>query len=132
MPSPEQEQGPHRQEGNPEQEPVPYHRAVRFKAERPARRAYFQAQDLIFKTPECDLSAYRLLLEQLWHVAVLGEPPQGDLEQKLQSILSRGEPVSLPPDILKLLTERRNQAIKRGPWVERHYRPGRPMPPLSQ
>ena len=118
MPFPEGEHRPDQpSEGTPEQEPVPFHRAARFRGERPARRAYFQAQDLIFNTPECDLSAYRLLLEQLWHVAVLGEPPQGDLEQKLQAILSRGEPVSLPPDILKLLTERRNQATKQAPGL---------------
>lgn len=124
MPSPEGEPRPQQPDRQPEQEPVPYHRAVRFKIEPPARRTYSQAQDLIFKTPECDLSAYRFLLEQLWHVAVLGEPPPAGLERKIRQILASGEPVPLPPNILKLLTERRNQAIKQGPWVEGHYRPG--------
>ena len=124
MPSPEGEPRSQPPEGSPEQEPVPYHRAFRFNTERPARRAYFQAQDILFNTPECDLSAYRFLIRQLWHVAVLGEPPPEELEQKIQGILSRGEPVTLPPEILKLLAEHRAQATKQAPWVERHYRPG--------
>lgn len=121
MPSPEQE---HQPEGNQEQEPIPYYKASRFNAERLARRAYFQAQETLFKNPDCDLSAYRLLLQQIRHVVVLGEPPPEDLEQKLQTILSTGEPVDLPPEILKLLAERRAEATKQAPWVERHYRPG--------
>jgi hypothetical protein len=124
MASPEGEPRSQPPEGQPEQEPVPYHRASRFRGEGSSRRAYFQAQDVLFNTPECDLSAYRFLLRQLWHVAVLGEPPPEDLEQKIQGILSRGEPVDLPPEILKVLAERRAQAINQAPWVERHYRPG--------
>jgi hypothetical protein len=124
MPSPEG--GPRHQppEGKPEQEPAPYYKAARFRNEGPARRAYFQAQEILFDTPDADLSAYRFLLEQIWHVAVLGEPPPEDLAEKLQTALARGEPASLPPDILKLLAERREQAAKQAPWVERHYRPG--------
>ena len=124
MPSPEQEQEPNQQEGKPEQEPIPYYKAARCKREQVAGEAYFQAQDAIFDTPECDLSVYRFHIRRIYHLAVLGEPPSEDLKQMLQEILSTGEPVSLPLDILKLLAERRNQAIKRGPWVERHYRPG--------
>ena len=125
MPSPEGEPRP--SEGKPEQEPAPYHRASRFRGESSSRRAYTQAQDILFNTPECDLSAYRFLLRQLWHVAVLGESPAEDLEQKLQEILDRGQPVDLPPDILKFLSERRDQATKEAPWVERHYRPGQSL-----
>ena len=124
MPSPEQENQPNQQEGKPEQEPIPYYKAARFKAEQIAGEAYFQAQAAIFDTPECDLSVYRFHIKRIYHLAVLGDHPSEDLEQKLQEILSTGEPVSLPPNILKLLAERRSQAIKKGPWVERHYRPG--------
>lgn len=128
MPSPEGEKRPnHQPEGKPEQEPTPYYKAARFRGEQPAGRAYFQAQDAIFNDPDCDLSTYRFLLQQISHVAVIGEPPPEDLEKKLQEILSTGEPTPLPPNILKLLTERRNQATKQGPWIERHYRPGQKL-----
>jgi hypothetical protein len=129
MPLSEGEPRPPPPEGKPEQEPVPYHRASRFRGESSSRRAYFQTQDTIFNEPECDLSAYRFLLRQFWHVAVLGEPPPEDLERKLQEILQRGEPSTLPPEILKLLSERRAQATRQAPWVERHYRPGEKLDP---
>jgi hypothetical protein len=53
---------------------------------------------------------------------VLGEQPREDLEQRLQAILSTGEPASLPEEILRELQRRRAQATKLGPWVERHLR----------
>jgi hypothetical protein len=110
MPFPEGESRPP-PEGKPEREPVPYYQAARFRNERPARRAYFQAQDILFNTPDSDLSAYRFLLQQIWHVAVLGEPPPEDMAEQLQTVFARGEPTSLPPDILKLLTQRRRQLL---------------------
>jgi hypothetical protein len=78
----------------------------------------------LFTTPDAGLSAYRFLLRQIWHVAVLGEPPAEELAKKLETAFARGEPTTLPPDILKLLTQRRQQASRQGSWVERHYRPG--------
>jgi hypothetical protein len=108
--------------GRAEQEPIPYLRAARFPGERPAGRAYTEAQELVFRDPGCELSVYRLQLERVWHVAVLGEQPREDLERHLQTILSRGETTSLPEEILRELQRRRAQAIKLGPWVERHLR----------
>src|SRR5215208_3191852 len=109
-------------EGRAEQGPIPYLRVARFVGERPAGRAYTQAQELIFRDPGCDLSVYRLQLERTWHVAILGEQPREDLEQLLRVILSTGQPASLPEAILRELTRRRAQAIKLGPWVEGHLR----------
>jgi hypothetical protein len=128
MPSPEGEPRPQQPpEGKPEPEPVPYYHAACFRNEAPAQRAYFQAQELLFTTPDADLSAYRFLLRQIWHVAVLGEPPPEDLAKKLETAFARGEPTILPPDILKLLAQRRQQASRQGSWVERHYRPGQSL-----
>lgn len=128
MASAEQEnESQHQPEGKPEQESIPYYKAARFKGEESAVQAYFQTQEAIFKVPECDVSAYRFHINRIWHVAVLGETPREDLDQKLHEILSTGEPVSLPPYLLKFLTKRRNQAIKKGPWVERHYRLGQDL-----
>jgi hypothetical protein len=124
MPSPEGDPSQHPPEGKPEQELVPYYHAARFRNERPARDAYFQAQEILFTTPDSELSAYRFLLERIWHVAVLGEPPDEDLAKKLQTAFARGEPTMLPLDILKVLAQRREQATREAPWVEHHYRPG--------
>jgi hypothetical protein len=99
MPSPEGASGYQPPEGKPEQEPVPYYHAARFRYENQARRAYFQAQDLLFHTPESELSAYRFQLERIWHVAVLGEPPPEDLAQKLETVFARGVPTELPLDM---------------------------------
>ncbi len=108
-----------------EKDQTPYYRAARFGSEKPASQAYFAAQESIFSNPDCDLSVFRIqLVDRISHVVVLGDPPAQELEQKLLNILSAGESVSLSRDILKALQERRADAIKRGPWVERHYRPG--------
>ncbi|SRR6266540_473877 len=109
-------------EGSPGQEPGPalYCRAARFAGEEPAGRAYFQAQEVIFNDEMSELSVYRLLLRQVWHVAILGEQPREDLEQRLETILSRGQPASLPEQVLQELQRRRAQATKLAPWVERH------------
>jgi hypothetical protein len=113
MPSPEQPA-----DADP---PSPYFQAARFSGERPAGRAYARAQDLIYQEP-CDLSAYRFLLDRSWHVAVLGEPPPAALERSLRRILAWGESTTLPDDILQQLWQRRTQATKLAPWVERHVR----------
>lgn len=120
MPSPERG-GPH-----PEQALPRYHRAVRFQEEQPAGAAYLQAQETIYQA-ECDLSVFRLLLDQAWHVAVLGEPPPQELEQQLDGILASGEPATLPTEVVKLLHQRRTQSTKLGLWVQRHHRPGQPL-----
>lgn len=106
----------------------PYLRVARFNGEKPAGRAYRKAQDLLFATPDCELSAYRFHLDRIWHVAVLGDQPPEDLERQLQTILSRGEPTSLPEEVLIQLQRRRAQATKLGPWIEGHYHPGRRFP----
>lgn len=120
MPSPERPGGYH-----PERRPALYYQAARFPNERSSGVAYFQAQEAIFKTPDCDLSVYRLQLNRIWHVAAIGEPPPPELERRLESIFSDAEPMSLPSDVLRALQARRAEAIKQGPWVERHYPPGK-------
>jgi hypothetical protein len=85
---------------------------------------YFQIQKLI-DNPEADLSAYRLQLQGVWHVAVVGDAPEKDLAEELEKVMAAGEPVELPSDALDFLHQRRAEQTKHGPWVERHYRPGR-------
>ena len=110
---------------NKEHETQPaYAQAVRYNDEQEAGEAYFQAETAIFGT-NYELSAYRLKLEEMWHVAVLGDTPPEDFDQLIQAILSTGEPTELPPEILAFLNQRRLQARQLGSWVEGHYRPGK-------
>jgi len=110
---------------SPEQPPKSgYLQVARFLGKKPAGRAYRKAQDLLFATPDCELSAYRFHLDRTWHVAVLGDQPPEDLDRQLRTILSRGTPTSLPEEVLSELQRRRAQATTLGPWVEGHHRPG--------
>lgn len=113
MPRPESE--PH-----PEHEPRSYQRASRFDGEESAGVAYFATENLI-RHPECDLSAYRLQLNQVWLVAVIGEQPSAELAAQIEAALAMGEPVSLPEPIVSFLRKRREQQKQPGGWVERHY-----------
>src|SRR5215213_8112013 len=103
-----------------------YLKVARFLGEKPAGRAYRQAEELLYRSPDTELSAYRFHLNRVWHVAVLGDQPTEELDRQLQKILSRGIPASLPEEILLQLQRRRAAATKLGPWVERHQRP---LPP---
>jgi hypothetical protein len=54
----------------------------------------------------------------------MGEAPGKELVDELERWLSAGESVELPGDALEFLFRRRAEQIKRGSWVEGHYRPG--------
>ena len=109
-----------------EHEPPLYQRAAQFAGERPAGRAYDQAQRVIYEAPEpTDISVYRLQLNRLWHVAALGFVPPAPVLQALEDIVATGEPADLPAEAWHALTERRAQQIRRVLWSEGHHRPGK-------
>ena len=109
-----------------EHEPPLYQRAARFAGERPAGRAYDQAQRVIYEAPEpTDISVYRLQLNRLWHVAALGFVPPAPVLQALEGILATGEPADLPAEVWQALAQRRAQQIRKGPWTKQHHRPGK-------
>jgi hypothetical protein len=58
-------------------------------------------------------------------VAVVGDTPSKELADELEKWMSSGESVDLPNEALEFLFRRRAEQIKRGPWVEGHYRPRR-------
>src|SRR5215217_1628846 len=87
-----------------------YLQVARFSGERPAGRAYNQLQEAIFRSPACELSVYRMLLQRDWYVAVLGDPPAETLERRIRRVLSRGSSASLPEEILQELQRRRAEA----------------------
>lgn len=104
--------------------------ATRYRDQHTSGRAYTRAQNTLFSAEGSDLSAYRFQLDQIWHVAVLGQHPAPELDRRLRLILSGGDPVTLPADILTVLFARRAAATELGPWVERHQRPGEQLTDL--
>jgi len=102
----------------------PYHKAARFVGEKLAAKAYFEAQETIFNDTESELSAYRLMLNAVYHVAVLGEQPSQETAQAISEILSQGQPATLPKEALAALNARRIEMKQHGSWVEGHYSPG--------
>lgn len=118
MPSPENRPGEEDKEPPLDKELFDntYYLASRFSGERPAGRAYFQAQEFIFShSADLDLSVYRFQIDRIYHVAVLGIKPPHDAEDKIKSILSAGEYVQLPSILLKVLIVRRLQQTKNAP-----------------
>src|SRR5438045_2323224 len=93
----------------------PYCKAARFASEADDGQVYFKAQGTILREPDNDLSTYRLQLNLVWHVAVLGVQPPRSLDRRLRKILAAGDPTTLPPDVLELLLQRRARAIQQGP-----------------
>lgn len=126
MPSPEGRGGQPKQPDEPDIDKMqpPYHKAARFIGEKPAAKAYFEAQEVIFEDTESDLSAYRLMLNTIYHVAVLGEQPSQETDEAITQILSQGQPATLPKEALAALNARRIEMKQHGSWVEGHYRSG--------
>ena len=54
---------------------IPYYQAARFKNKKAAGAVYIVVQELIYQDIDCDLSAYRIKLNNVWHVIVIGEKP---------------------------------------------------------
>lgn len=114
------------QRNSNQNEQEPYALAARFDRQSTALRTYNRVQELIFRAKEqCDLSAYRFLLDRVSYVAVLGEMPAPEIDQQLRALLASGELSTLAPSVLAQLYWRRARAISQGSWVEGHYRPGR-------
>jgi hypothetical protein len=87
--------------------------------------AYRQAEELVYRRRDVDLSAFRFHLEQVYHVAVLGKVPPAEVAHAVERILAAGEPATLPPEVLTQLVQRRAQMSRTAPWIEGHYQPGK-------
>src|SRR5690349_10415605 len=105
MPSPERPGGP----PNNHLPPIPYFEVRRFNNERRALTTYNQLQDTLLEHA-CDLSTYRFLLNQISHVAVLGDRPAETLVQIVERLLGVGTPTTIPPEVRTALEQRRAQA----------------------
>jgi hypothetical protein len=126
------------QGGNPDQperprpreaETPPYLRTARFPTEPQSNRAYTRAQRALYQAPTSDVSVFRLRLNSDWHLAALGASPPPNLADQFDAIFAAGEPATLPPEVVAMLMQRRAQATRIAPWVERHVRPVPPNDP---
>ncbi len=115
-----------------EVKPQPYSLASRFATDQASEQAYFECQQVLDSHAKLALSSFRLQLRRLdtrefdWYVAIIGEHPPAEYHEKFQRILSAGEQVTLPFDVVNWLQRRREEAAQIGPRVEGHYRPGLP------
>jgi hypothetical protein len=100
----------------------PFLDAARFDSDRPALVAYTSIRTALYRSA-CELSTYRLLIDQFPHVVVLGDLPANDLVASIHEALRDGIPASLHPETVWALVTRRNTAARLGPWVERHQEP---------
>lgn len=121
MPRPEDLPNSDNNPDNKEKAPQNYIRSARFGDEETSEKAYLAAQESIAKT-KCELSVFRLIIDDAWHVAVIGDSGPPELILYVESILTTGELVELPTPVVAMLKDRRAKSIKVGPWVEGHYR----------
>jgi hypothetical protein len=103
------------------QDAIPYYQAARFKDKKTAGAIYIVVQELIYQDIDCDLSAYRIKLNNVWHVIVIGAKPSERLHVEIEAQLTNGVLVTVDSDTLHFLMRRRGQATKLGPWIEVHY-----------
>ena len=120
-------------EGSPAPEaPRPYTLAARYADETSSGPPYTEAQELIYRHEQLELSVFRLQLRRIeplpdgWFVSVVGEEPPVEYQQRLRRILSGGEEVELPADVVQALRKRRAEASRLGDWVEGHYPAAKP------
>ncbi len=105
-----------------------YYQASRFAQEHhEALDTYEQLQALLLDSPDVDLSTYRFLFNQVSYVAILGQQPPDEIEAQVIGLLAAGETAAVPDNVLKVLRDRRAHLSRQAPWVEGHYRPGKPM-----
>ncbi|MBK9944501.1 MAG: hypothetical protein IPP13_23135 [Kouleothrix sp.] len=77
----------------------------------------------------CDLSLYRaaLLPDVIWHVLVLGHPPEEQIRERINTSLAAGEAVELPEEVWQVFRLRRLEQISREPWTEHRHLGGRKL-----
>lgn len=83
--------------------------AFRFDSAGDAGKAYEATRDLVFGD-DLEASVYRVCLNGIWHMVVVGEAvPLPRLQTTLPSICERGESTTLPDEVVLTLALRRAQ-----------------------
>jgi hypothetical protein len=96
---------------------------MRYITEQQSARAYDAIRNLLY-LHECDLAGYRLHNEKGdWIVVVLGEPPSLQLSMQCERAMraAGGQSISLPDDLLLLLSARKHLLLHNRAWAEHSY-----------
>ncbi len=115
---------------SPESESNRYSLSMRYPDQHSSSRPYNRIQKLIYENENLPLSIFRLKFEGLdnfndgYYIAVLGEKPSEEYQERFRRILSGGEEVQLPAEAMEALWQRRQETSKMGDWVEGHYKHG--------
>lgn len=93
--------------------------AYRYPDMHAAGRAYATARDIVF-SEDIDASAYRVQINRVPHVVVLGEGPLSpDLRRRFETACEAGEAAELPADVHAALVTRRLEGRIPGAFWER-------------
>lgn len=93
--------------------------AYRYTDMEVAGEAYQRARDIVF-SEDIDASAYRVQINGIPHVVVLGDgPPSPELRRRFETACEGGETVELPADVHAELVRRRLEGRIPGAFWER-------------
>src|SRR5579859_1650609 len=101
--------------------PPPYCAAWVFPTGQHAQDVFQTLRDLIYDEKGCELSVYRFCHQRRWYVVVVGDQPEPDLHQRVQTVLPQHEGIStlLPTRLAMQLLRRRAYELQGGKtWVE--------------
>lgn len=102
-----------------------YVRAASFRREVSAKAAYYRIQELLRnRADDCSFSVYNSLLNGVRVVTVIGNTPPVDVQNQIQSALSKGTEFQLPDDVRVVLGARSLETRRRTIWAEGHYGKG--------
>ncbi|HLZ55444.1 MAG TPA: hypothetical protein VKR06_00740 [Ktedonosporobacter sp.] len=99
----------------------PYYAACVFPTGQHAQEVFQTLRDLIYYEKGCELSVYRFCHQRRWYVVVVGDQPEPDLHQRVQTVLHQHEGIStlLPTRLAMQLLRRRAYELQGGKtWVE--------------
>jgi hypothetical protein len=86
-----------------------YYAAARFTSEPDSARAYRRLHDLLSGSDIGNLSVYRVLINMMPHVIIVGDRPTERGMRRVQEVLSTGEAVTLHDAVVSTLQKRRLQ-----------------------
>lgn len=80
--------------------------AAQFPNSESLSNAYYEARNMIIRSPELELSIHRfqVVRTKILHLTVVGYSSNNELKKHINRILTRGEIVELPIDIIEQLS----------------------------
>ncbi len=94
--------------------------AAQFPNSESQARAYYDSRNILIQSSELELAAhrFRIVRTKILHVAVIGYSSNEDLKHHINRILTRGDLIELPTDIIDLLSHRLRPIPSASSWIE--------------